>query len=228
VDEKGVAPYLPKIEEALANLSKEDLIKRFVSTEFSRFINYYKNAQDLNAQAGSHRSERGERGERNERSDSNREGGRSSRSDEVFQRLFINIGEMDRVNKGMLVRLICDSSGVSGKEIGRIDIRREFSFVDVKPEVANQVKDSITGLAVDGKDRKIKAELSDAKPREERSGGYNSGPKKEYAKKDYGKKEFGKKDFGKKDFVKKDNIFRKSFNDKSAGGNRKSVFHDEI
>jgi ATP-dependent RNA helicase DeaD len=34
--------YLPAINNVLENLSKEELIKKMVSVEFNRFINYYK------------------------------------------------------------------------------------------------------------------------------------------------------------------------------------------
>lgn len=49
VDEKQIAPFLPEIYEKLESLSREDLIKHFVSAEFNRFLTYYKHAKDLNS-----------------------------------------------------------------------------------------------------------------------------------------------------------------------------------
>src|SRR5690554_3515169 len=43
--------YLPSINEVLENISKEDLVKKVFSVEFSRFYNHYRNSKDLNADA---------------------------------------------------------------------------------------------------------------------------------------------------------------------------------
>src|SRR5690606_29555267 len=55
VNETQIEQYLPRIMDEFADLSKEDVIKRFVSLEFNRFLDYYKNAPDLNAAAGDDR-----------------------------------------------------------------------------------------------------------------------------------------------------------------------------
>jgi ATP-dependent RNA helicase DeaD len=70
VNHEQIDPYMNAVYEQLSDLSKEDLIKRFVSLEFNRFLEYYKNAPDLNAELRSGRSPRneGERYERSERS----------------------------------------------------------------------------------------------------------------------------------------------------------------
>jgi ATP-dependent RNA helicase DeaD len=60
VSEEQIDTYLPQIMKQLEYLSKEELLKRFVSLEFNRFLSYYKNAEDLNLPE---RSERGERGD---------------------------------------------------------------------------------------------------------------------------------------------------------------------
>ncbi len=156
VNESEIAPFLPRIEEELASLSKEEIIKRFVSAEFNRFLNYYRNSEDLNvaASAPRDRRDRGDRPDRQER-------GGYDNSD--FQRYFLNIGEMDRLNKGMLVRLICDNAGVSGKDIGRIDIRREFSFVEVKSSIGAQVTRAMSGLSLEESGRSIRMEETDSR-----------------------------------------------------------------
>jgi ATP-dependent RNA helicase DeaD len=46
--------YLP-INNVLENLSKEELIKKMVSVEFNRFINYYKTRDISNQSSGSER-----------------------------------------------------------------------------------------------------------------------------------------------------------------------------
>src|SRR6056297_1098430 len=49
--DKQIDEFLPEIYKKLEWLSKEELIKKFVSVEFNRFLEYYKNAPDLNVQA---------------------------------------------------------------------------------------------------------------------------------------------------------------------------------
>lgn len=47
VDEEEIATFLPGIYRKLDWLDKEDLIKRVVSLEFNRFLDYYKNAPEI-------------------------------------------------------------------------------------------------------------------------------------------------------------------------------------
>ena len=47
VDEKQISPFLPEIYKKLDWLSREDLIKHFVSAEFNRFLDYYKGNKDI-------------------------------------------------------------------------------------------------------------------------------------------------------------------------------------
>lgn len=48
VNEEEIMPFLPVIFKKLQWLNNEELIKRFVSVEFNRFLEYYRNAGDLN------------------------------------------------------------------------------------------------------------------------------------------------------------------------------------
>ncbi|MBE0676717.1 MAG: DEAD/DEAH box helicase [Bacteroidales bacterium] len=89
VNDVRIDPYMPKAYEMLGDLTKEEIIKRFVSVEFNRFLEYYKNAPDLNIDAretsdrnrisgrSGERSERGERGERYSRDGRSGREGRS-------------------------------------------------------------------------------------------------------------------------------------------------------
>ena len=47
VDEKQIKPFLNDIYKRLEWLDREELIKRFVSAEFNRFLNYYKESNRL-------------------------------------------------------------------------------------------------------------------------------------------------------------------------------------
>src|SRR5208283_3941584 len=78
VNDKEIEDFLTVIYKKLEWLSREELIKRFVSAEFNRFLDYYKNAPDLNV---SERSERSERSGRNDRYDRPERGSGYDRGD---------------------------------------------------------------------------------------------------------------------------------------------------
>jgi len=83
VNDEQIEQFLPVIYKKLSWLTREDLIKHFVSVEFNRFLSYYKDAPDLNfMEAQSDRTERGDRkrrGERSERGDWSERGERAPR-----------------------------------------------------------------------------------------------------------------------------------------------------
>ncbi|SEA12249.1 DEAD/DEAH box helicase [Pedobacter hartonius] len=119
VNESQIDQYIPRIMDEFAELSKEDVIKRFASLEFNRFLEYYKNAPDLNAAALDERGERGERGAR---------GARNS----DYTRLFINLGSVDEFTRGDLLSFVCNNGKISGKNIGKIDLKGVYSFFEVE------------------------------------------------------------------------------------------------
>jgi ATP-dependent RNA helicase DeaD len=124
VNEKEIGSYLPKIYSMMEDISKEDLIKRFVSIEFNRFLEYYKKAPDLNTDV------------RHDREKSSKEGrGAESRSN----KLFINLGEMDGLDKNTLLQYISETSTLDQSNIGRIDVKSSFSFFEVDPGVLDIV-----------------------------------------------------------------------------------------
>lgn len=112
VNEEEIASYLPKIFEELKDLNKEELIKRFVSEEFNRFSNYYKNAPDLNVNAG--RSATGDRP-------------RTSR-------IFINIGHLDNLNRDLLKDFVSSTANIPLSAVRFVDIKNSYSFIEVSAE----------------------------------------------------------------------------------------------
>lgn len=155
VNEVEIKPYLNKVFAELEDLSKEEIIKRFVSIEFNRILNYYKNAPDLNADSSKGISR--ERGEQQG----------------AFTRFFINIGEMDNINKSGILRIVCEGTGLSGKDIGRIDVKSNFSFFEVDSKKADVVLGELNKDTYDG--REIKVEVSSPRDSGEKRGGYGGG-----------------------------------------------------
>ena len=150
VNEKEIEPYLASIYEEFKELDRDALIHRLVSIEFNRFLEYYKNAPDLNADV------RGVKGERGERSESG--GGRAY--GDKHSRMFVSIGSKDGLDKGKLLRFICDTTGEKGAVFGRIDVQGVYSFVDVEPDRMEAVMSGLNGAMY--QDRKVRTELSES------------------------------------------------------------------
>ena len=136
VNEEQIEPYIPQIMKQLSDLSKEEILKRFVSLEFNRFLEYYKDAQDLNY----HERERGERGERGDRGERGERGAKSGNR----VRLKMNIGEREGVDPKRFLGIINDVTGDKSISIGAIEVTNKFTFFDV---YADQVEKVVTAFA---------------------------------------------------------------------------------
>jgi ATP-dependent RNA helicase DeaD len=147
VNESEIEEFLPAVYEELHDISKQELIKRFASIEFNRFLDYYRNAPDLN-QDGETK-------------------GRDSDDDRFStgSRFFINLGKMDGLEKGNLLSLIDDSCGVDGRSVGRIELKGAYSFFEVEKEKANSILEGFKDMEYRG--RQVRVEVTER--RNERS-----------------------------------------------------------
>ena len=140
VNEEQIEPYMAQIMNQLEYLSKEELLKRFVSLEFNRFLDYYKNASDLNIAEHSSR----ERDGRSDR-DGNERGNRQSKSGERV-RLKINLGTKEGMSPRRILGIINDVTDDKTINIGGIEITNKFTFFDVfedqKDKVLNSFKNT--------------------------------------------------------------------------------------
>jgi ATP-dependent RNA helicase DeaD len=168
VNETQIEQYLPRIMEEFKDLTKEDFIKRFASIEFNRFLEYYKNAPDLNAAVEDGRFERGERSDRGERGERSTRGGESGGKSE-YTRLFINLGSVDEFNRGDLLGYICNNTKISGRTVGKIDVKGVFSFFEVPHAEVEKVMSSFKGI--DFKGREVRIEVSGEGSSHSRGGG---------------------------------------------------------
>ena len=180
VNEQQIEQYLPRIMEEFKDLTKEDFIKRFASIEFNRFLDYYKNAPDLNApvEEGRFDRERGERGERGERAPRG-EGGKSE-----YTRLFINLGSVDEFNRGDLLGYICTNGKISGRTVGKIDVKGVYSFFEVPNADSEAVINNFKGVEFKGREVRIEVSGEGTSTTrsgggERREGGYRGGERRE-------------------------------------------------
>ncbi|KGO82609.1 DEAD/DEAH box helicase [Flavobacterium beibuense] len=149
-----IDPYLPAIYEVMKDLSKEELIKKMVSVEFNRFINYYKKNKDLSTQKGGDR-------------DFTPTGG--------AVRYFINIGSRDDFDWMSLKDFLRDTLGLGRDDIFKVDVKEGFSFFNTEAEHAETVLDTFNSMHLEG--RKINVEISknDGGGRRRDHNGRNSG-----------------------------------------------------
>jgi ATP-dependent RNA helicase DeaD len=174
VNEQQIEQYLPRIMNEFADLSKEDIIKRFASLEFNSFLEYYKNAPDLNAPADDRFVRDGERGNR---ADGER-GFRSNGGGGEFTRLFINLGSVDGFSRGDLLGYICNTAKISGRTVGKIDVKGVFSFFEVPNEDVEKVNAGFKGADFQGRD--VRIEVSGEGSSERREGGAPRGERRSY------------------------------------------------
>lgn len=129
VDEEQIAPFMDVVNKKLDWLSKEDIIKHFVSLEFNRFLEYYKNAPDLNKKeySGTDR-QRKRKNKKNESSTAER-----------TSRLFINVGKKDGLSPAALIGFIYDHAKNRDIRFGNIDLKDSFSFFETDTESAEQI-----------------------------------------------------------------------------------------
>lgn len=149
VNEDEIAEFLPAVYEELKDLTKQDLIKRFASIEFNRFLDYYRNAPDLNAEG--------------RRTDG---GGSDSSSGSRF---FINLGKMDGLDVSSLLELLDDYCKITKKNVGKIDLKGAYSFFEVDPDKADAVLNGFGKVEFNG--RQVRVEATDRKSDENRGEG---------------------------------------------------------
>lgn len=165
VTNTDIEAYLPAIYEKLEDMSKEDLIKHLVAEEFSRFLDYYKDSEDLNVSMNRERGERGDRGDRRgrerrgDRDRNSRDGGgrRRFENDKNMARLHINLGKKDELTVPALIQLINKHSPVRNAEIGKIDILPQFSFFDIDSSVEKQLTKAMNRGNYKGRDINVEA-----------------------------------------------------------------------
>ena len=155
VNESEIERLLPSIFRKLDWLEKEDIIKRIVSLEFNRLIEYYHNAEEI-IEPSSNSSRRDRDDRKGERRSADRGSG-GNRAEKGYTRIFINLGKMDGANPANLMGFINDH--VTDKvRIGRIDLLKNFSFFEVPEGEAKKVVDTFQGLFVE--DRKLVVEVA--------------------------------------------------------------------
>ena len=151
INHEQIGTYLPVILKKLEALDRDEIIKRFVSLEFNRFLEYYKDTYDLNAE------------------DSKKTSFSDRNTGSKGTRLFINVGHLDKSTPQTIIDIINQYLPESRISVGKIDIMHSFSFFEVSNEDANAVLSAINKVSYNN--RTLNVEVAN----ERQSGGDRGG-----------------------------------------------------
>ena len=153
VSEEEIETFLPGIYRKLDWLSKEDLIKRVVSLEFNRFLDYYKNAPEIEQpKANDKKAETKE----SRKGDKEKVGRKAEKG---YTRLFLNLGKTDGFYTNQIIDLVNRNLKKERIQIGRIDLMQNFSFFEVIQEQTPQVIKALNKVVLSG-GRKVCVEIA--------------------------------------------------------------------
>ena len=146
-----IDPYLNDINSLFEDVTKDELIKKFFSVEFTRFFNYYKKSKDLNTQSsGSHSED-------------------NYRADDNSARFFINIGSKDGYDWMKLKDFLRDTLQLGQDDVYKVDVKDSFAFFNTDESNKAKVLEFFTDFKQDG--RFINVEITEKKSRERNRGG---------------------------------------------------------
>ena len=145
INHEQIDSFLPQIIEKLSGFDREDLIKRFVSVEFNRFIAYYEGSKDLNVYKKDIVKDRFGR-----------------RGNEKFGRLYINVGKAHGLTAQRLMGIVNENTDRKKVSFGKIEILRNFSFFEVDEGGQKMVMSALKGVKFESE--KLHVEPATAKP----------------------------------------------------------------
>ena len=157
VNDEEIESFLPGIYRKLEWLSKEDLIKRVVSMEFNRFLEYYSNAPEIEIPSTNDR--RSERGSKERKDHGSAREKTERKAEKGYTRLFLNVGKTDGFYANQIIELINRNMKKQRTTIGRIDLMQNFSFFEVAENQAQDVIKALNKVNLNG-GRKIVVEVA--------------------------------------------------------------------
>ena len=153
VSEEEIETFLPGIYRKLDWLSKEDLIKRVVSLEFNRFLDYYKNAPEIEQPKVNDKKAETKKSRKGDKEKVGR------KAEKGYTRLFLNLGKTDGFYTNQIIDLVNRNLKKERIQIGRIDLMQNFSFFEVIQEQAPQVIKALNKVVLSG-GRKVCVEIA--------------------------------------------------------------------
>lgn len=169
IENNDIDSYLPVIYKKLDWLSKEDVIKRFVSLEFNRFLDYYRDATELSEPSQREFKQSGNRRDKPYEGPDRKNRDFDGKTEQGYTRIFFSVGKIDGLVPAALIEHINKNMPGVKVPIGRIDLMSKFSFFEVKSEVAKDVINSLKDSRFRG--NKVDIKLAMAKDAVKSGGG---------------------------------------------------------
>ena len=206
INSEEIDDYLPVVFRKLDWMSREELITRMVALNFNRFLEYYKDAVDLNVD------------ERDEKKDKKERKKEREHQDETMKRLYFGMGKNDHIVPQKIIGKINDVTRTKNIPIGRIDLFGDFSYVDVDESYVDLILESfadprsnprgiVVEVAKDQPDRK-KGEKKDFGEKKERR------DRDDFRDRDRGERREKRDDFHEKRDRRDDDFFEKKLKKK--------------
>ena len=165
INQEEIDDYLPVVFRKLDWMSREELITRMVALNFNRFLDYYKDAVDLNVN------------ERDEKKDKKERQKEREHRDETMKRLYFGMGKNDHILPQKIIGKINDVTRSKNIPIGRIDLYPDYSYVDVEESFVPLILDCFADPH--NNPRGIVVEVAKEQPERKKSEKKDFGEKKE-------------------------------------------------
>ena len=157
VNDNEIDKYLPGVLRKLSWLSTEDLLKRVLSLEFNRLLDYYKDAPKIDFIDEKPQRDKG-RKTKDRQPEADRDKDRRT-AERGMARIYVNAGKADGFFAGNLIDLL--NHNVTGQrvDVGRIDLLPRYSLFDVKKADAKRAVAGLKGADFFGK--RLYSEIAD-------------------------------------------------------------------
>ncbi|MBR0539072.1 MAG: DEAD/DEAH box helicase [Bacteroidales bacterium] len=202
INREEIDDYLPVVFRKLEWMSREELITRMVALNFNRFLDYYKDAIDLNVD---------EKDEKKDRKELKKE---REHRDETMKRLYFGMGKNDHILPQKIIGKINDVTHSKNIPIGRIDLYGDYSYVDVDESFVPMILDCFADPH--NNPRGIVVEVAKEQPER----------KKSSEKKDFGEKKERKERRDRDEFREKRNRHDDDFFEKKSKKKKKDFDDD--
>lgn len=147
VNDEEIGRFIPGVAKKLGWLSNEDLLKRVLSLEFNRLLEYYKDAPQIDFIDEKPRKERKERAD----APATKEDKDRRTASKGMERIYVNAGKRDGFYAGNLIEMLNKVVGGKRVDVGRIDLMPGYSLFDVKKSDARRVVGALKGADFMGK-----------------------------------------------------------------------------
>ena len=173
VNEEEINKYMPGVSRKLSWLGTEDLLKRVLSLEFNRLLDYYKDAPAIDFI--DEKPQKDKKGKKERPADADKD---RRTAEKGMERVYVNVGKTDGFFAGNLIELLNSNSTGRRIDVGRIDLLPNYSLFDVRKSDARRAVNALKGAEFFG--QRIYSEIADPDKDYARQG--SSGPREKSGK----------------------------------------------